>query len=43
VGEDLPCRDVQTGVTQRAQQRDGQDAVPAELEEVLVGADLFEP
>ncbi len=43
VAEDLACRDVEALVAQGAQQGDRQDAVAAELEEVLVDADLVEP
>ncbi len=42
VGEDLPCRDVEARLAQRAEQGDRQDAVPAELEEVLVDTDLVQ-
>ncbi len=43
VGEDLARRDMEARGAQCAQQRDRQDAVPSEPEEVLVDPDLVEP
>ncbi len=43
VGEDLAGRDVEARLAQGAQQGDRQDAVSAELEEVLVDADRVTP